>query len=79
MGSTIPKIAANCVIAKVQLAIGVAAGAHQFAVNAKGGCDQIHWPLQIIMEAEPDLDCASLPGCEQCLRGPGTSLHTVSS
>jgi hypothetical protein len=28
MGSTIPKIAANCVIAKVQLAIGVSAGAH---------------------------------------------------
>jgi hypothetical protein len=39
LGSTIPKIAANCVIAKVQLAIGVSAGAHQFAVNAKGGCD----------------------------------------
>jgi len=37
MGSTIPKNAANCVLEKVQPAVGVSAGAHQFVVNAKGG------------------------------------------
>jgi len=55
MGNTIPKIAANCVLANLQPAVGVSLGAHQFAVIAKGGCDMIQWILQIIMEAEPDL------------------------
>ena len=55
MGNTIPKIEAKCVLAKVQPAVGVSAGAHQFAVNAKGGCDMIQWILQIRMEAEPNL------------------------
>ena len=55
MGSTIPKIVANCILAKVQPDVGVSARAHQFAVNAKGGCNMIQWILQIIMEAEPDL------------------------
>ncbi len=41
MGSTIPKIAANCLLGKVQPAVGVSAGAHHFAVNAKGGCDMV--------------------------------------
>ena len=45
MGSTIPKIEANCILAKVQPSIGVSAGSHQFAVNAKGGCDMIQWIL----------------------------------
>jgi hypothetical protein len=43
MGSTIPKVAASCILAKVQPAAGVSAGAHQFAINAKGGCDMIQW------------------------------------
>ncbi len=46
--STIPKIAAKCVLEKVQPIIGVSTGAHRCYVNAK-------WILQIIMEAEPDL------------------------
>ncbi len=45
MGSTIPKIAAKCILAKVQPAVSVSAGAHQFAVNAKGGCAMIQWIL----------------------------------
>ena len=60
MGSTIPKIAANCLLEKVQPAVGTSAGAHQFAVNAKGGCDMVQWILQVIMEAEPDLARACL-------------------
>jgi hypothetical protein len=55
MGITIPTIEANCVLAKVHPSIGVSARVHQFAVNAKGGCDMIQWILQIIMEADPDL------------------------
>jgi hypothetical protein len=34
MGSTIPKMATNCILTKVQPDVGVSAGAHQFAVNA---------------------------------------------
>ena len=41
MGNTFPKIAANYILAKVQPVVGVSAGARQFAVNAKGGCDMI--------------------------------------
>ena len=36
MGSTIPKIAVNCVMAKVQPTMGVLSGAHQFTINAEG-------------------------------------------
>jgi hypothetical protein len=54
MGNTIPEIAASCVFAKVRPSVGVTAGAHQFDVNAKGGCDMIQWISQIIMEVEPD-------------------------
>jgi hypothetical protein len=45
MGSNIPKIAANCIMDKVQSAVGVSAGAHKFDVDAKGGCDMVHWIL----------------------------------
>ena len=41
MGSTIPKIAANCILAQVQPDVGVLSGAHQCAVHAKGGCEMI--------------------------------------
>jgi len=37
IGNAIPKIAANCILAKVLPSAGVSAWAHQFAVNAKGG------------------------------------------
>ena len=60
MGNTIPKVAANCILAKVELAVAASAGAHQFAVTAKGGCNMIQWQLHIIMEAEPDLARACL-------------------
>jgi len=59
-GSKILKVAANCILAKVQPAMAVSARAHQFAVNAKGGCNMIQWVLQIIMEAELDLARACL-------------------
>jgi len=38
----------------------VIAGAHQFAVNTKGGCDMVQWILHVIMEAEPDLARSSM-------------------
>ena len=41
MGSTVPKIAANCVLEKMQPAVGATSGAHHFAVNTKGGCDMV--------------------------------------
>jgi len=63
MGSTIPKVAANCLLEKVQPAVGASAGPHQFAINAKGGCDMIQWVLQVIMEAEPDLARSCLDAC----------------
>jgi hypothetical protein len=76
MGSTIPKIAANCILAKVQPAVGVSAGVHQFFVNVKGGCDMIQWiHLQIIMEAEPDLARATLDASNAILWGPEAALH----
>jgi len=53
MNSTIPKIVANYIIAKVHPAIRVSAGAHHFAVNAKGGYEMIQWLLHVVMEAEP--------------------------
>jgi len=55
MGGTISKIAANCILAKVQPDVNISAGAHQLAVNARGGCNMIQWILQIFMEAEPGL------------------------
>jgi hypothetical protein len=44
----------------VEAVVSVAAGPHQFAINAKGGCDMVQWVRQIIMEAEPDLARAYL-------------------
>ena len=55
MGINISKIATNCVLEKVHPTIGVFADAHQFTLNAKGGCDMVQWILQIIMEAEHDM------------------------
>ncbi len=60
MGSTILKVAANCILAKVKSAVAISARAHQLPVNAKGGCTMIQWALQIIMEAEPDMARACL-------------------
>jgi hypothetical protein len=55
MGSTIPKIASNCVLETIQPAVGAATGAHQFPVNTKRGCGMLQWIFQVIMEAEPNL------------------------
>ena len=60
MGGTLPKLAASCVLSTVSAAVGVAAGPHQFAINAKGGCDMVQWVLQVILEAEPGLARACL-------------------
>jgi len=60
MGNTIPKITANCILAKAQLTVGASAGAHKFVVNAKGGCGMIQWILHVIMGVEPDLARACL-------------------
>jgi hypothetical protein len=63
MGSTIPKIAGNCLLEKVQPAVGISAGAHKFASNAKGGCDMVQWILQVIMEAKSDLARSCMDAC----------------
>ena len=60
MDITIPKIAANCILANVPPTVGILAGAHQFAVNAKGRCDMVQWILQVGMEADPDLARSTL-------------------
>ncbi len=49
MGGALTKLAVVCVLGIVEAAVGVAACPHQFAVNAKGGCDMVQWVLQIIM------------------------------
>jgi hypothetical protein len=87
MGNTIPKVAANCILAKVQHAVAVSAGAHQIAINAKGGCNMIQWDLQIIIEAEPDLARACLDASNAfgdmerpCIRGAieaNVALHPL--
>jgi hypothetical protein len=41
MGSTITKVAANCILARVEPTVAASTRAHQFAVNAKGGCNMI--------------------------------------
>ena len=55
MGSAIPKLAASCVLGIVQPSVGMAARAHMFRINAKGGCGMVQWIFQVILEAEPYL------------------------
>jgi len=55
MGGTLTKLAAVCVMGVMEVVAGVAAGFHQFEVNAKGGCLMVQWVLQNIMEIDPDL------------------------
>jgi hypothetical protein len=56
MGTVISKMAANCVLGIVQPTVGMTTRARQSSVNAKGGCDMFQWLLQVISEAELDLD-----------------------
>jgi uncharacterized membrane protein len=41
MGVTLPKLAVICVLDSIEAAAGVAAGPHQFAINAKGDCGMV--------------------------------------
>jgi hypothetical protein len=60
MGGTLTKLAAVCVLGVVEADVGVATSPHQFALNAKRGCDMVQWVLQIIMEADPKTARATL-------------------
>jgi hypothetical protein len=51
MGSTLIKLASNCVLSLLKDNLGLAVGSTQFSVETKGGCDQLQWTLQMVMES----------------------------